>query len=423
MTAAASPAPAPRLWAFGPAFRRLLAVRLTSQLGDGVFEVALASLFFFSPERAATPGGIAAAFAVLTLPFTIVGPWAGVPLDRWSRRNTLMVGNLVRAGLALVVGVLLSASAPDPLLYVVVLTFLSINRFLLAALSAGLPHVVDPDHLVAANAITPTLGTAAYLTGGGVAYVARLLGAGHPTLVVGVAVLLVAAAALTLRLGRAQLGPDRAPGRSAVAGLSEVARDLVRGLRHLRSRHTAASALGAMTGHRLLFGVLTMATILLARNHFGDGGSRRGMVVLGWVLVAGSAGFLAAAVVTPWWVRRGHDPAVVVTTTLLGAAVATAGLTVTLALPVVLVAAGLVGWAGQGLKICVDTVVQRGVDDDFRGRVFSVYDVLFNGAFVLAVAAAAVVVPADGDAPGVFAALTVGYVALGWAYRRATVRG
>src|SRR5512142_1182061 len=117
MTAAASPAPAPRLWAFGPSFRRLLAVRLTSQLGDGVFEVALASLFFFSPERATTPGGIAAAFAVLTVPFTVIGPWAGVPLDRWSRRNTLMLGNVVRASLALVVAALMAGSAPDALLY------------------------------------------------------------------------------------------------------------------------------------------------------------------------------------------------------------------------------------------------------------------------------------------------------------------
>ena len=423
MTAAASPAPAPRLWAFGPSFRRLLAVRLTSQLGDGVFEVALASLFFFSPERATTPGGIAAAFAVLTLPFTVIGPWAGVPLDRWSRRNTLMLGNLVRAALAVVVGVLLVLPAPDPVLYAVVLTFLSINRFLLAALSAGLPHVVDPAHLVAANAVTPTLGTAAYLVGGGVAYAARLTGAGHPVLVLVVAVLLAGAAALALRLRPTQLGPDREPFTpGTAAGLVEVGRDLVRGLRHLRSRHTAANALGAMTGHRLLFGVSTLATILLARNYFGAGSSQRGLTVLGWVLGAGAAGFLVAALVTPWWVRRRHDPTTVVSLALTGAGLATATLVPVLALPVLLAAAAVIGWAGQSLKICVDTLVQRDVDDAFRGRVFSVYDVLFNAAFVVAIAVAAVVVPPNGDAPVVFTVLAVAYLALSWAYRRASVR-
>ena len=128
----------------GAPYRRLLAVRLTTQLGDGGFEVALASLFFFSPERATTAGGIALAFAVLTLPFTLVGPWAGVPLDRWSRRNTLVLGNLVRAALVLVVAALVATGQQGLPLYAVVLLCVSVNRFLLAALSAGLPHVVAP---------------------------------------------------------------------------------------------------------------------------------------------------------------------------------------------------------------------------------------------------------------------------------------
>ena len=78
-------------------FRRLLSVRLVSQCADGMFTVGLATLFFFSPENAATAGKVAAAFAVLLLPFTIVGPWAGVFLDRWRRRQVLVVGNVVRA--------------------------------------------------------------------------------------------------------------------------------------------------------------------------------------------------------------------------------------------------------------------------------------------------------------------------------------
>ena len=158
----------------GAPYRRLLAVRLTTQLGDGAFEVALASLFFFSPERATTAGGIALAFAVLTLPFTLVGPWAGVPLDRWSRRNTLVLGNLVRAALVLVVAALVATGQQGLPLYAVVLVCVSVNRFLLAALSAGLPHVVAPRALVTANAVTPTLGTAAALVGSAAVYGARL---------------------------------------------------------------------------------------------------------------------------------------------------------------------------------------------------------------------------------------------------------
>ena len=49
-----------------------------------------------------------------------------------------------------------------------------------------------------------------------------------------------------------------------------------------------------------------------------------------------------------------------------------------------------------GAKICVDTIVQEQVDDDFRGRVFSFYDTLFNVTFVVAAVAAAFMLPRSG---------------------------
>src|SRR3712207_7345465 len=45
---------------------------------------------FRSPQRAADPVDVAAAFAVLLLPYSVVGPFAGVWLDRWSRRQVLV---------------------------------------------------------------------------------------------------------------------------------------------------------------------------------------------------------------------------------------------------------------------------------------------------------------------------------------------
>lgn len=99
-------------------FRRLLAVRLVSQCSDGLFQAGLATLFFFSPENATTATGVAAAFAVLLLPFTVVGPWAGVLLDRWRRRQVLLVGNLVRTALTLVVALIMATDGVGPAVYV-----------------------------------------------------------------------------------------------------------------------------------------------------------------------------------------------------------------------------------------------------------------------------------------------------------------
>jgi sugar phosphate permease len=76
----------------------------------------------------------------------------------------------------------------------------------------------------------------------------------------------------------------------------------------------------------------------------------------------------------------------------------------------VVTAAGLLGLAAQGAKIAVDTIVQRDSEDAYRGRAFAFYDVLYNAAFVGAAALAAFLVPDAGWSPGLFVALSLGYV-------------
>jgi hypothetical protein len=57
------------------------------------------------------------------------------------------------------------------------------------------------------------------------------------------------------------------------------------------------------------------------------------------------------------------------------------------------------GLAGQTVKLCADTAMQIDVDDALRGHVFTVQDSLFWMSFILAIAAAAAVIPADGKQP------------------------
>ncbi len=121
-------------------FRRLLAVRLASQFGDGLFAAGLTWLVLLSPERRQSPEEVAIAAAVLLLPFSIVGPFTGVFLDRWSRRQVLVWGQPVRIVLA--VGLIAAGDRTSiVVVYVLAIASLGVNRFLLAALSAGLPHV------------------------------------------------------------------------------------------------------------------------------------------------------------------------------------------------------------------------------------------------------------------------------------------
>jgi hypothetical protein len=97
---------------------------------------------------------------------------------------------------------------------------------------------------------------------------------------------------------------------------------------------------------------------------------------------------------------------------LLVAAATQLALAALLTLPAVLVAAFLLGAAGQVVKLCADAGVQGEVGDEARGRVFALYDAVFNICYVLAVAAVALLAPADGDAPWLVAA-TAGVYLLG----------
>ena len=77
-------------------FRRLLAVRVATQTADGVLQVALASFVLFSPQRQPDAASVAAVLAITLLPFSVLGPFVGVVLDRWSRRQILVVLDLAR---------------------------------------------------------------------------------------------------------------------------------------------------------------------------------------------------------------------------------------------------------------------------------------------------------------------------------------
>ncbi|CAM5598919.1 MFS transporter OS=Streptomyces alboniger OX=132473 GN=CP975_17605 PE=4 SV=1 [Streptomyces alboniger] len=286
-------------------FRRLLAVRLVSQSADGVYQVALATYVVFSPEKQASPGAIASAMAVLLLPYSLVGPFAGVLLDRWRRRQVFLYGNLLRAALAALTALLMLSGVPDWLFYASALCVTAVNRFVLAGLSAALPRVVDADRLVIANALSPTAGTLAATVGGGLAFLVRLVASDSDAAVVLLgAVLYLCAALASLRMARGLLGPD--PGLvqpRLVAALTGTARGLGSGMRHLRQRPAALRALAAMTTMRFCYGALTVMVLMLCRYAWSSSESE-GLALLGLALGVSGAGFFVAALVTPAAVGR-----------------------------------------------------------------------------------------------------------------------
>ncbi|MHB9860386.1 MFS transporter [Streptomyces sp. YIM S03343] len=401
-------------------FRRLLAVRLLSQGADGVYQVALATYVVFSPEKQTSAASIASAMAVLLLPYSLVGPFAGVLLDRWRRRQVFLYGNLLRALLAAGTALLMLSHVPAWLFYLSALFVTAVNRFVLAGLSAALPRVVDAERLVMANSLSPTAGTLAATAGGGLAFVVRLVIANSDATVVLVGAALYLCASLTsLLMPPELLGPDRALVRPQLrTALSGTARDLMAGLRHLGApeRREAARALASMTLMRFCYGALLVMLLMLCRYALSST-TNGGLRLLGLALGVSGAGFFAAAVITPWAVGR-LGPGRWIAVCAACAAVLEPALGLPFATAPVMVAAFVLGLTTQAAKIATDTIVQSTIDDDFRGRVFSLYDVLFNVAFVGAAGVAALMLPPDGRSAALVLSVAAVYATVAAAMAR-----
>jgi hypothetical protein len=395
-----------------PGFRRLYAMRLTGQFGDGVFQASLAGAVLFNPERQTRAADVAAGFVVVLLPYSLIGPFAGVFQDRWRRQRTLVLANVVRAAGVAVLAAEILGRLQGLAFYASALVVVSVNRFVLSALSASLPHVVEIDNLVTANALSTTSGSIATTIGGAAAVGVRALSSGndraYAAIALAAALPYLVAALCGRGFDRDALGPDDVE-RDNRETVREVTRGFVEGARHVHARKATFYALIAISIHRLFYGVSTICTVLLYRNYFHDEGLfRAGLGGLAQAVGAAAVGGGIAALITPLGTRRlGYVryPALM----LAVASVTELALGLPFSMPLLVLAALLLGLAAQGIKISVDTLVQQSVEDDHRGRVFALYDTMFNLTLVAAAVFTAMALPENGHSTGAVIAIAAGY--------------
>jgi MFS-type transporter involved in bile tolerance (Atg22 family) len=174
--------------------------------------------------------------------------------------------------------------------------------------------------------------------------------------------------------------------------------------------------------------VLTAGGVLLVRYTFNtvvaaDSALNEFALLTG----AAAVGALAGAIVTPGASRRwGSVPWSVVA--LAQAGVIGIGLVIvgamTPSFPVLLAGSLSIGFAGQSVKVCSDTLVQRFIPDDHLGRVFALYDMIVNVCLVAGIAWMALASPTTGQAPVVYALVGVLLLATSawyWRHRPRTV--
>ncbi|WP_102145840.1 MFS transporter [Mycobacterium hubeiense] len=394
-----------------PDFWRLLELRAVSQFGDGLFQAGLAGAILFNPERAAGPWAIAASFAVLFLPYSVIGPFAGALLDRWDRRLVLVGANSGRVVLVFAVAGMLAAGAGDVPVLLAALIVNGFTRFVSSGLSAALPDVVPAEQVVSMNSVATATGAAAAFLGANTMLPARwLFGAddsGAAAIILVVSVPVLVALLLSVRFPPHILGPHES--KRAINGsvAYAVATGWAHGVRTVAAVPAVAATLSGLAAHRMVLGINTLLVLVMVRHSDTQAVAGLGTAVL-FVAATGTGSFLAT-VATPALVRRWGRYGAANGALALAVLIQLGG--AGLQLPVMVLCGFLLGAAGQVVKLCADSAMQLDVDDALRGHVFTVQDSLFWVSFVAAIAVAAFIIPPDGYVPGLVVAGALVYVA------------
>jgi hypothetical protein len=393
-----------------PEFRRLLELRAVSSFGDGLFQGGLAGALLFNPDRAANPWEIAGSFAVLYLPYSLLGPFAGALLDRWDRRVVLVGANAARLLLMLSVALLLELRAGAVGILLGALIVNGFTRFVTSGLSAALPHVVPREQVLTMNSVATAVSAVALFIGAIFMLLPRsVFGAGDTgsAAVIFMACAPVALALLlSVRFTPRVLGPDDSARAVHGSVAYAVATGWVYGLRTVVTVRSVGATLSGVVAHRAAFGINTLLVLVIVRHTGSASVAGFGMALL-FASFAGIGLFLANFL-TPVAVHRWGRYAT--GNVALAAAAAIQLSAVGLDLPVMMACGFLLGAAGQMVKLCGDSAMQLDVDDALRGHVFTVQDSMFWVSFVGAITLSAAVIPVDGHSPALVIAGSVAYL-------------
>lgn len=348
-------------------FALLLVAGLISSFGDLVVGIALPFYVYDLTHSVLATGAM---FIASTLPGLVVGSVAGVFVDRWDRRRTMVVSDLTRVALMLL---LLAVRSHDTVWIVYLVAFIesSVSKFFEPAKSALIPHLVDEQQLTAANALSsvggnvvnvvgPTFGGALLVLGGlpGVVLVDSV-----SFLASGLLIALIAVPAAT----REGVGIGPAAVATPTQAWVAVWREWLEGLQFVRTA-SALVALFAVTGLAMLGqGFLTALNVVFVKTAL-HGDAR----VFGWMMtVAGIGGLVGGVIVGRIGSRL--PPARLVTLGFAAAGVILVVRSNVPSLPLFLALTGLAPVFLTGLGVSLQTLLQGSVPDRYRGRVFGAF--------------------------------------------------
>lgn len=343
-------------------FGLLWSAGLISLTGDWVLRIGL-PIYIYQLTGSAL--ATSAMFIAGTLPSVVFGSVAGVYVDRWDRRQTFIIGNLLLAAVLVPVALV---QRVELLWIVYVAAFFEslISLFVGPAEGALLPALVEPEELVTANSLNALNSNIARLVGPPLGGVIAVAGGIFGVALIDAATFGVAAVLVALMRG----APDTRVATATTADLRAWTRlwvDWVAGLGIVRMRRAIAAIFLLVGLAALGEGVFSVLFILYVVSVLGGGAPELGVLMssqavgglIGSFLLVPLSTRIGAASLVGWGALLfGAIDLVIFNAPALGAS-----------LPVIAGLFVLVGLPAATIFPAILSVIQSGVPDAFRGRV------------------------------------------------------
>ncbi len=354
-------------------------------LGQGVSNIGSSihslSVIWFIAELTGSAKSVSLFFMILSIPTIVIGPLAGVWVEKWPKKTVIVVTDLIRGALAIAMAFTQSVTA------IYGLSFLSAvaGLFFSPAIRTAIPRIVPKDDLVTANALSSLTGQTARLLGpvlGGL--LTGFYGVKMAVIVNGVSFILSAVSECFINV---PAGSQERVRRQA----GSFRRDFVEGWQYIRNNPTVKFVIAFFALSGLPLGAVVVLKVMLLKQALGFTAEQYGLIMT----IEGS-GLLLGTFFMGKWGRRWPEIAAMV----LGVAGIGAGyLALAFSSPFWLAAVWVfsIGFLATIINIAYGTYLQKAVADEVRSRVFS-FDMAIGEVFgLLSMGAAGIL----GDAWGV----------------------
>jgi len=355
--------------------------QIISQLGDRLDQMALIAFVYLR-----APGStleIAKILSFTIIPVFIIGPIAGVYVDRWDRRRTMYTCDFLRAVLVFTIPFFLFYTKSLVPIYLIIFIVFSIGRFFVPAKLSIIPDLVEKKDLLMANSLVNTTGMIAAILGFGISgVVVQWLGAKSGFYLDSLS-FLISAMFIFLVTKRSHVSMNLKKVSQEIAEVikKSVLQEIKEGILYFARNKNIRFTAGVIFALWSALGAVYVVLIVFVQKTLHSATKDLGLLIM----FLGIGLFLGSVIYGRFGQRLSHYKTIFTSLVLSGIMLIVFALAIN-RYPYFLVAAGLsfaLGILVSPIMIASNTIIHNVGDNAMMGKIFSSLEIVMHLGFLL----------------------------------------